>query len=154
MEDIEHRQAYAHDSQVEVGHGHGLLHLLRRARDEAAQEGPSEQQHGGGDDHGGAQGDGQRGPHPLADAAVPPGPQVLADIGDHGVAVGGGGDLQDAVEFVGGGEAGDKQHAEAVDHELDNHAADGDNAVLERHGRAQGQQLGGLPGLEAEVGAL
>ena len=41
--------------------------------------------------------------------------KILPHIGGNGIAVGQGGDFQQAVELVGGGIAGDEGHAEAVD---------------------------------------
>ena len=151
MEHIQHGQAHAHNGQVEIGRPHGLLHLLGRPGDKAAQNHPPERQHHRRDHQRGGRRDGQRRPGPLPDAPVPPRAQVLAHIGN-GVAVGGGGNLQHAVQLVGGGEPRDEHHAGAVDHKLHDHAAHGNDAVLEGHGEAQPQQIGGHPLLEAQVG--
>ena len=80
-----------------------------------------------------------------------PGAQVLPHVGRHRKAIGGGGDLQNAVELVGGGESGDEQHAEPVDHRLDHHAANGDDGILQRYGRAQFQQGFGQLKTQAEI---
>ena len=143
MEHIQHRQAHAHNGQVEIGDVHGLCHLLGRPGDKPAQNDPAQQKHCGGDDHRGAQGDDQGGAHPLADALVLLRAQVLAHVGDHGVAVGGGRDFQNAVQLIAGGEAGDEQNAVGVDDKLHNHAADGDDAVLKCHGESQHQKTQG-----------
>ena len=119
----------------------GLFYLVSLSGccrgDEPGQDPPPAPQHDGGDGRRGGQGDGQSGTHPLRYPFQLPGPQVLSGVGGHGVAVGCGGDLQDTVELVGGGESGDEGHAEAVDDGLDDHAAHGDDGILQGHGQAQ-----------------
>ncbi len=72
---------------------------------------------------------------PLLDAVYQPGAQVLPHVGGHREAVGGGGDLQQAVKLVGGGKARQEQHAVAVDDKLHHHAAHGDDGVLQAMGK-------------------
>ena len=153
MEDVEDGQADAHNGQVVVGDLKRLREFLRRAGDKAGKDGFPSEEHAGGDQKRGSQGDQKGGAHAFLDTPDPAGSQILAGVGDHGVAVRGGGHFQHAVKLVGGGKPGDKEHAEAVDHKLDDHAAHGDNRVLKGHGGAEAEQMSGKPLLKTEVGA-
>ncbi len=136
MEQIQHRQENTHNGQIKISNLHSHGGFLRCTGDKTAQDQFSEQEHGGGDSDGGGQGDQKRGAHPLADTLIFSCAQVLAYIGNHGVAVRGGGDFQNAVQLIAGGISGDKDDAKAVDDKLKDHAAHGNDAVLERHGSA------------------
>ena len=152
MENVKDGQAYAHDCEIEIGNLQSLLKFLRRARDKAAEDCFPCKEHDNGNDHRGDQGDQKRGFHTLADAVCSACPQVLAHIGDHGIAVGGGRYLQHSVELVGGGKSGNKEDAEAVDYKLYDHSSDGNNGILEGHGKAQHKQTHRQSFLKPEIG--
>ncbi len=136
MKDVEYWQEYTHNSQVKIGHLQSLLYLCRRAGDKAAQNKPAKDQHDGCNHQGGNHCNPDGRPHSPADAPVFPGSQILSHIGNHGVTVGGGRNFQNAVQFIGGSKAGNKDDAEAVNHKLDNHSSYGNDTVLESHGEA------------------
>ena len=106
MEQIQHRKAKGHDAEVSVAGLHGQLHLLGVAGEEEAQDVPAEGQHSSGDDEADGQGRGQRGGHALADPGQISRAQILARVGEHGVAEGDRRQLQEAEELVGSGVEG------------------------------------------------
>ncbi len=152
MQQIQDGQEDTHNRQIVVGNLRCLQYFLGAAGDKRAHQHTACQQHGDGDDYGGGQSNAQSMPYSLADALPEPGAQVLSHIGDHGIAVGGGGDFQYPIEFVGGGITGDENDSEAVDDGLYHQSAHGDDGVLRRHGGAQGKKLPGQPSVRPQMG--
>ncbi len=77
---------------------------------------------------------------PIEFAKTPELPQILPDIGAHGIPKGSRGDFQYAVELVGRAVSSDKGDAKSVDDLLHDHAAHGDDGVLQRHREPQTNQ--------------
>ncbi len=140
MQDIQHRQEYRHDGQIAIGNVQRLHALSRVRRQEPGQDPSPEAQHGSHDAHRCNQGDSRPHPHPSPDPAYLTRAQILSGIGGHGIAVGGGGHLQNPVQLVGGGDTGDERDPEAVDDGLHDHPAHGDHRVLECHGQSEGHE--------------
>ena len=152
MQDIQNRQKHAHQAQKLHGVFKRLRGLGRVLRgDEAGKQRFAKEQHRRADQRRGQHPRHHAGAHAPADAAIGRYAEVLPHVDGHGVAKGGGGDLQDAVELVGGGISGHEDDVEAVDHALHDHAAHGDDHVLHRHRRAQRHQAQAEPDVRAQV---
>ena len=116
VEDIQHRKAGAHDGEIAVGSLRSLGHLCLSAGDKERNHAPSRKDHHCTNDHRGGNRHSHSTAHTAVDAVELFCTKILTHIGDHGVAVGSGGDLKNAVELVGGGEARNEGHTVTVDH--------------------------------------
>ena len=152
MQDIQNRQKHAHQAQKLHGVFKRLRGLGRVLRgDEAGKQRSAKEQHRRADQRRGQHPRRHAGAHAPADAAIGGYAEVLPHVDGHGVAKGGGGDLQNAVELVGGSITGHEDDVETVDHALHDHAAHGDDHVLHRHRRAQRHQAQAEADVRAQI---
>ena len=151
MKNVQHRKEHAHDSQIMVGNLQRCGHILRISGNEPSENRPAENKHHRRDHGGGYDCNHERCTHSFADPVHFFRAEVLSRIGNHGVAVGDGRHLQNAVQLIGGGKSCDKQHPKSVDHKLHNHASYGNDRVLKCHGKPQLHQMQAESSLHPEI---
>ena len=80
-------------------------------------------------------------PHAVLDPVELFRSQVLPRIGGDGKPQGKARLIRQSLHPAGGAEPGNAGRTEAVDHRLQNNAADGNNGILQRHGDPQADEL-------------
>ena len=136
VEYVEDGQAGAHQVEKLTGVFDGLT-AVGGGVDEKRENRPAQREHDAADAQGGqAAGDAARS-HAASDAVKPARAVVLPGIGHEGIAVIDRSDFEKPIELVGRRISGDEGHAHGVDGGLDNHAADGDDGVLQGNGHPQ-----------------
>ena len=152
MQQIQHRQQAAHNEQIGISDVQHLRNFTGFTGNEQQQHRFSKRNHGRGNYHRSGNRHFQSGAHSLANAAVFFRSQILPCIGGHGKAKGGCGQLQQAVQLVGGGKTGYKQESEPVDDELYHQSAHRNDRILKRHGQAQLKQPAAETAIRMPVG--
>ena len=141
MQKIQDRETDTHDGQIVIGNLHGHLIFLRRTGNKETQYILTAKKHDhsnyncrNGSDH-------NCRPHPLPDPSDLTGPQILSNIGDHGIAIGSRRDLQQAVELVCRRKPGNKYNPKAIDNRLYDHTSHRNDPILKRHRRTKKKKL-------------